>query len=644
MASVTVQPLPASRRQQPIHREQRRKKMEEYLSSKMSTRKPSVPVKQNVIRSPLMERSNTGLLKQSGQINPTERKPVKSFDKENIRAGANKDGKNVTLSQSFIKTKTLTEKQMKDDKIKLESVKEKPNQSAKLVLGAYRGIIVQSKIHSFRSISNSAEGKSQNVESRRTVHKSVENQPKASTVTQKPLMKPPSSRDVKQKRPLVPPVSQQTRASTSQVNKSKSELVTVRRPLQVSTQKKPVGVNLQHKPQPVKTVPKNAPARSDPEKQSKNTTTGPVNTMPRHLRTMPAQRPSTSRFSMATETAEERKARLAEWRASKGKVMKRPPLAVLVPPACRLQKAEPEIKTEPEEPKEETRQLYWATMAEEDEQEMFTLRVHQIFGECQKLIDEGCPKEEVLLILEKQIQNVPEARKLSRYWECLARLEQRDGHLYKVIAICEEAVASGAQPLEELRTILADALEKLKADTEEKIKKESEKEDPPVEESKVEIKCESLENAQAEKKRRGRRRAVRLDVKSPPATERASQSPHTPENGGAASSVIRFNIRSTPHLEKMKKLQMNEGDSSIKSYKFLTPVRRSCRLEHKSHTLPDMLKDHDPCVAGISQLEELEDPAEGYPNAYIFRKNNALKEITAKSATKKQKPRTHKID
>lgn len=78
---------------------------------------------------------------------------------------------------------------------------------------------------------------------------------------------------------------------------------------------------------------------------------------------------------------------------------------------------------------------------------------------------------------------------------------------------------------------------------------------------------------------------------------------------------------------------MREGGSSVKGYKFLTPVRRSSRLERKSHIFPDMLKDHDPCIAGIAQLENLEDP-QSCPNAYIFRKNEALKEINAKSLTK----------
>ncbi|XP_075055154.1 cytoskeleton-associated protein 2 [Mixophyes fleayi] len=658
MGSVPVTALPASRRLQPGYREQRRKKVEEYLSQKMS-KKPIVPGKQPEIRSPLMERSNRALEKKSEQINNLERKPVKPFNKENIGVDAKKVGKNVTLSRSVLKTKSVTEKQQKDENVKLESAKEKPKLSAKPVLGAYRGKIVQSKIQSFRNttegtsgkrqtveskrITEGTSGKSQTVESKRIMQKSVENRPKTSTVARKPPAKPSSASDVKQKKPLVPPVSLQSRASTSLVIKSKSEPVTVRRQTQVTDQKKSIGGNVLQRPQPIKSILKNGPARSDPEtKSNKSVTTHPVNAMKNHRQTMPAQQRSTaSRYSRPNESADEQKARLAEWRASKGKVMKRPPICVVIPSTYKVQKAGPETnsetKTEPEVP----RQLFWATMAEEDEQEVFTLRVHQIFGDCQKLIDEGCPKEEVLSILETQIQNVPEARKLSGYWECLARLEQRDGQLDKVIAICEEAVAAGAQPLEELRRILADSLEKLKASSEENMKKESEQVVPP-EEYKVEIQSEPTDTVD-EKKKRSRRRAVRLELKNPSTPEKPSKSQQTPENGDIVSSVVRFNIRTTPHLEKMKKLQMNEGESSIKNYKFLTPVRRSCRLERKSHTFPDMLKDHDPCITGISQLEDLEDPV-SCTNAYIFRKNDALQEITAKSATKKNKRPAQAID
>lgn len=64
--------------------------------------------------------------------------------------------------------------------------------------------------------------------------------------------------------------------------------------------------------------------------------------------------------------------------------------------------------------------------------------------------------------------------------------------------------------------------------------------------------------------------------------------------------------------------------SNIKDLKFLTPVRRSCRIERKSTRLPTMLVDHDPCVSSLAELVKLDDDDDA--NAYIYRKNPALLE------------------
>lgn len=62
--------------------------------------------------------------------------------------------------------------------------------------------------------------------------------------------------------------------------------------------------------------------------------------------------------------------------------------------------------------------------------------------------------------------------------------------------------------------------------------------------------------------------------------------------------------------------------SNIKDLKFLTPVRRSCRIQRKASFLPTMLVDHDPCVSSLAELVKLDDDS----NAYIYRKNPALLE------------------
>lgn len=605
MSAAAVPRIPATRRLQPGHREERRKNLGVFVARKMATRKPSASDQCPEIRSPLMERSNRDFQKKAEQVKRNERRMVKPADAENIRPAVSKDGK------------TLKEKPTKDEKVKLESTKGEPKPPTKPVLGAYRGKIVQSKINSFRKNSEN-----QNLPENKT---QAERPQSSASVPARTLVRP-SGNDVKPKRPVIPPVSLQTRPPST-LTKSKSEPVTVRRT--TLYQQRPI----QQKAQPIKPPLRNGAVKNNPVMTREKKSSAPVKTLPGPQQSKPAPPlPTASKFIRPRETAEERRARLAEWKQSKGKVMKRPPGTVSVLSTCNVPKEMPEIKPEPEEePKEEPRQLYWATMAEEDEQELFTLKIHQTFGGCKRLIDEGCSREEVLSILEKQIQTVPEARKLSGYWECLAHLEKRDGQLYKVIAVCEEAVAAGAQPLEQLRAILADALEQLKPDPEESVKKENE-EDLKSEET--EVKEETVETTVKGKSGRGKDRAAKLEPKSPSTPDRPPKSECTPQNGDAASSVIKFEIRSTPHLEKMKKLQLNDGESGIKSYKFLTPVRRSSRLEHKSHRLPDMLKDHDPCISGIDQLGDLED-TDACSSAYIFRKNSALKDVTAKSATRK---------
>ena len=117
-----------------------------------------------------------------------------------------------------------------------------------------------------------------------------------------------------------------------------------------------------------------------------------------------------SRWTQPRETAEERKARLSEWKAGKGRVMKRPLSSVVTQP-------------EPEAQNEKLVGSFWTTMAEEDEQRLFTEKVNKTFSECLHLINEGCPKEEVLVTLNDLIKNIPDAKKLVKYWICLAHTE-----------------------------------------------------------------------------------------------------------------------------------------------------------------------------------------------------------------------------
>lgn len=56
--------------------------------------------------------------------------------------------------------------------------------------------------------------------------------------------------------------------------------------------------------------------------------------------------------------------------------------------------------------------------------------------------------------------------------------------------------------------------------------------------------------------------------------------------------------------------------------KFLTPVRRSLRIERVGSCYPEMLKDHDPLVSSLSEILDAEEETQ-----FFFRKNKALPEV-----------------
>ncbi|XP_078401377.1 cytoskeleton-associated protein 2-like [Cetorhinus maximus] len=97
----------------------------------------------------------------------------------------------------------------------------------------------------------------------------------------------------------------------------------------------------------------------------------------------------------------------------------------------------------------------------------------------------------------------------------------------------------------------------------------------------------------------------------------------TPSKIEDRGSSVKYSVRATPNIQCVKSaVQMEKGNSAIKDLKFLTPVRRSRRIEGVSSQLPLMLQDHDPCV---SSLEDLKNLGEG-STAYSFRMNSALPE------------------
>ncbi|XP_072120371.1 cytoskeleton-associated protein 2-like [Mobula birostris] len=109
------------------------------------------------------------------------------------------------------------------------------------------------------------------------------------------------------------------------------------------------------------------------------------------------------------------------------------------------------------------------------------------------------------------------------------------------------------------------------------------------------------------------------DMKTP---VKQMMTPSKVKNGG---SSVKYNVKATPKLKSAKNpIRQENSNSKIKDLKFLTPVRRSRRIEQGSSQLPLMLQDHDPCVLSLDDLQQLGDAS----TAYMFRMNDALQEYT----------------
>ncbi|XP_075448129.1 cytoskeleton-associated protein 2 [Ascaphus truei] len=669
-----VQPLPPSRRLLPSYREQRRKNIEAHLSRKMSFTGPHLQDKKLEKRSPLTETVNQAepqdkveilkpvkqkmvtkeniapqsvtskggsvcLQKPSDMANPITNIVVKrnpDNSKALVKPNTQRESQQMSFTRSFLKTKVLKEKQLKDEELKQKATDLPKKPVNKPVLGAYRGKVIPSKINSFRKApeSNDIKKRKQQVPAPKPATQSKT----LNVAAGKQVSKSASAGALKQRAPPVPETRPRTRPSTSAVIKNREEPATTRRHTHALVIKS-MGENVLHKPGPDKNKkPTESVGQKAEMLHKRRTLAGPVSTRPGTTLNKTAQQPAAgSKYTRPKESAEERKARLAEWKALNGKVMKRPPVSAQVSSTCKGLKQEPKIKNEPEE---QTPPLFWATMAEEDEQEIFTVQVNKMFSDCLKLI-EVCPKEAVLNILEKQIQSVPEAKKLSKYWVCLARLEQRHGRLDKVISICEEAVAAGAQPLDELRNILADAVENLKTAPSDSGKNLEHAilyggKSAKVEKIEAVVKSECLmpevEDVKVKREKEGKLGGTEKDKKLRwKIIEEPPKELLSPDNGGDASTLIKFNVRTTPYLQSIKKkMQFQDSDSTIRDLKFLTPVRRSRRIELKTQQLPDMLKDHDPCVSSLAQLGEVGSPSD----AYIYRQNDALQDVTVNNIRK----------
>ncbi|XP_047462260.1 cytoskeleton-associated protein 2 [Mugil cephalus] len=327
-----------------------------------------------------------------------------------------------------------------------------------------------------------------------------------------------------------------------------------------------------------------------------------------------------SQYRFNVETAEERRAKLAEWMASKGKTFKRPAMAAAAAPAKTKAGAkpaadvkpqsEPEPQAEPEpEPQTEV-QLAAHCQPEAG------LEGHELdsAAQCADMKEAEPPAHGQTPVIMNTTLDLLENSDADLSFEPQEKVDDI------VVNLCEalEAMSTLSECRDELAQVTDECndveMEGSKACEKEELNNEVPEE--VVEEPKTEEVKDEAEWGD--------------DQKVEPEEEESDDEcvmETTPQIKDA--SVIKYSVKTTPYLQSVKKTIEGEvcasgsrRKSNIKDLKFLTPVRRSCRIQRKSSCLPTMLTDHDPCVSSLAELVTLDDD----PNAYIYRKNTALLE------------------
>ncbi|KAG8524833.1 Cytoskeleton-associated protein 2, partial [Galemys pyrenaicus] len=553
----------------------------------------------------------------------------------------------MTLSQAFHQKNNSKKKQISTEKPKQDAVIPK-----KPVLGSYRGQIVQSKVNSFRKPLQIKDESSTTKTLSATLSKVTKPQPvntssilvksdRPSNMTTSTKFVSTTSQNKELVRPPIRPLirsHQDNKQDTMKQGRVKQSIS--RTSANVTVQKGPREKELPQlntvvssfKVSSSQDVKRNkALSRSmtsetvgRPASSSKTKLMEKSKTVDQRRHTI-AKVTVDSRPARPKETAEERKARLNEWKAGKKRTLKRPPTSIVIQP-------------EPEEQNEKPVGSFWTTMAEEDEQRLFTEKVNKTFSECLNLINEGCPKEEILVTLNDLIKNIPDAKKLVKYWICLARIEPITSPIENVIAIYEKAILAGAQPIEEMRHTIVDIL---MMKSREKVKfGENNEETCAIKEQIQEVSTEDkgidLDSGKPEIENKHKKNVVFQDCEKShdDKTKDPISDVKTPNTETRTSCLIKYNVSTTPYLQSLKKkMQFDETNSTFKELKFLTPVRRSRRLQEKTSQLPDMLKDHYPCVSSLEQLTELGNETD----AFVCRPNAALCRMYLETETIEEK-------
>ncbi|XP_033033513.1 cytoskeleton-associated protein 2 isoform X5 [Trachypithecus francoisi] len=481
--------LPPSQRAQSAFKEQRRQKLKEHLlrrktlfaykqenemlssrdrrvvtsedqvqeGTKVLKLKTKMADKENMKR-PAESKNNTIMEKNCIPLKPSNELTNSTVVIDTHKSKDNNQTPHLLLTEDDPQSQHMTLSQafhLKNNSKKKQMTTEKPKQDAnvpkKPVLGSYRGQIVQSKINSFRKpLQVKDESSAATKKLSATIPKATKPQPvNTSSVT----VKSNRSSNMAATTKFVSTTSQNTQLVRPPIRSHHSNTQdTVKQGISrtsahVTVREGPREKELLQSKKALSSVKTSSSQNIIRNKTLSRCIASEVVTRPASLsndklmeksKPVDQRRHTTgkatvdSRSAQPKETSEERKARLSEWKAGKGRVLKRPPNSVVT-------------QHEPEGQNEKPVRSFWTTMAEEDEQRLFTEKVNNTFSECLNLINEGCPKEDILVTLNDLIKNIPDAKKLVKYWICLALIEPITSPIENIIAIYEKAILAGAQ-------------------------------------------------------------------------------------------------------------------------------------------------------------------------------------------------------
>ncbi|XP_074011852.1 cytoskeleton-associated protein 2 isoform X2 [Numenius arquata] len=695
MAARSPPQLPTSRRSEPAYREQRRQKVEEYLSRKKTfsglpiqenegsissrTRRATTTKLQDKIQlsispKPEMEnKENTNKLSWDQSSGTSEKNVIlnsSTITLTNSISGTNynpedhpcKDevtevkSQHMSLTKSFLQIKSIKEKRL---------IAEKENSSIclpkKPVLGTYRGKVIQSKINSFRKAPRNEREKS-SLPDKKLLPSAIK--PAARSVSTSTVLKTikgtdnPNSVKPNGFLPFQSKPSDKA-AINSQSSMKKWQLASAVVPKKVTGQKMMGGRGVQ--------PPKAASNNSDrkalggkkftdfSEDARSKAPAKPIPVVPGTKLGWESRTNGNRKSILPKESAVDRRARLDEWRASRGKVMRRPPISVLLGPQSKSKEQE-------------------FSSVDSLEDVLNSEKVKSTLTECLQLTEQGCRGDEVRAMLEDLTLSIPGAKKLAKYWICCMRLKQK-GPLEKLIAVYEEAILAGAMPKDELRHTLIDAMKNaesfLKSEDGETVTEThlsevvevSKEPNSSVEQVQVTFKdlgSDDDQKAESDDKKAEisseviKKEEMGLDLKPreeifPKKTKKRKTKEHAKKKGKCETeeqnedkvkdttqavnspekendtSYLRCNLSTTPYVESVK-MQHEANDSSAKHLKIVTPLRYSQRIREKMCKLSDTLKDQDLCEQDpFEQLGELESKA----TAFIHKQSNGLKETSA---------------